>query len=267
MLFELLHNDTTEALKTVNDGSIDLIFADPPFNVGIDYGPSSKDNRQDYDEWCYDWIKECLRVLKESGTMYLMTITRHLPAMYRIFTQLDGHFINQVNWKNVAATNSRQSFWNSYNPILVYGKTNSYIFNTYAQTQTNQLVRWSGSRKNKGQLTDFWTDIKPVYAGSITHPQAILQPGTNRKAHPCQMPVELPERAILFSSNKGHTVLDPFMGSGSTGIAALKNGRRFIGVDAESKYIEMTRVRLSNFLGQFEPTAQDKAGNQLSLFF
>jgi DNA modification methylase len=80
-----------------------------------------------------------------------------------------------------------------------------------------EWTRWGGySTEYKGQLKDRWDDIKFVYAGSITHPEAILKPGTNAKAHPAQMPLGLPQRAMMFSTDVGDVVLDPFNGSGTT---------------------------------------------------
>lgn len=201
----LFHGDVLEVLQTLESESVDMVFADPPFNVGIKYvGKSSNDDRPDYPEWCAAWIAECFRVLKPTGTFYLMTITRHLEHLYP--------------------------------------------FNTYAQTRkiAKGNMRWGGyTTEPKGQLLDYWNDIPFVYAGSIAHSEAILKPGTNEKAHPAQMPVNLPARAILFSTDEDDTVLDPFSGSGTTWEAAEKLGRQFIGIEKEAEYVEMARKRLA----------------------
>ena len=242
---ESLHQgDVLEVLKTIESESVDMVFADPPFNVGIKYaGKSSNDERADYPEWCATWIAECFRVLKPTGTFYLMTITRHLEHLYPSM-KAHGVFINQVNWRNVASTNSKRCFWNEYQPILVYGKTDQYKFHYLAQTRKTEWVRFGGySTGPKGQMLDYWNDIPFVYAGSITHPEAILKSGTNSKAHPAQMPVALPERAILFSTDEGDTVLDPFNGSGTTGEASMKHNRNFIGIEREAEYVELSLNR------------------------
>jgi DNA modification methylase len=126
----------------------------------------------------------------------------------------------------------------------VFGKTDKHKFNTYAQRRDITKFRWGRYRtKPQGQLLDYWDDIPFVYAGAITHPEAILSPGTNKKAHPTQMPLSLALRCILFSTDAGDTVLDPFSGSGTTGAACIKLDRNFIGIERESEYIKFALDR------------------------
>ena len=245
-MFTLHNGDTLEVLRGLESASVDMVFADPPFNVGIKYaGKASNDDRANYPEWCAEWIAECFRVLKDTGTFYLMTITRHLEHLYPVM-KAHGVFINQVNWRNVASTNSKRCFWNEYQPILVYGKTAEYKFNQYAQTRkiAKANMRWGGyTTEPKGQLLDYWDDIPFVYAGSIAHSEAILKPGTNEKAHPAQMPVGLVARAMLFSTDESDTVLDPFNGSGTTGEACMKLNRGYIGIEREKEYCDLSQAR------------------------
>lgn len=232
-------------LSNIPDNSVDLVFADPPFNVGKKYGgKASNDRRDDYYEWCAAWIAECFRVLKPTGSMYLMTISRHV---FKMGCEMEKHgaFVSKVEWRNVSASQSKRGFWSSTQSVLVFGKTNDYKFNTYAQTRTG-IVAWSAKRreKAKGQLLDYWDDIPFVYSGSIRHPEAILEPGTKRKMHPAQMPIALASRCILFSTDEGDVVLDIFNGSGTTGVAAMKSKRKFIGIEKEPKYFEMAKERI-----------------------
>jgi len=90
---------------------------------------------------------------------------------------------------------------------------------------------------------DYWDDIPFVYAGSVRHPEAILKPDTNQKARPTHMPDALAERCILFSTDAGDTVLDPFSGSGTTGTVCIKIDRRFVGVEREKEYIKLSYSR------------------------
>lgn len=236
--------DCLKVMRRLPPESIDMIFADPPFNIGKRYGGKpNTDNRADYYEWCSKWIAEGFRLLKPTGTFYLMTIPRHV---FRTGIEMEKHgvFINKVEWRHSSAAHSKRSFWSSTQSILVFGKTKSYVFNTYAQKREIKSLRWGGySTKPKGQLLDYWDDIPFVYAGAIKHPEAVIEPGTNRKVHPTQMPVNLAVRCIVFSTNKGDTVLDPFSGSGTTGVACIKLGRRFIGIEREEQYIELTLER------------------------
>lgn len=240
-------------MSEVDNESVDMVFADPPFNVGKKYGLEG-DRRVDYYGWCEEWIDICFKKLKNTGTFYLMTLTRHLEKLYPMLGSR-GVFINQVCWRNVSANHSKRSFWNSYQPILVYGKTKNYIFNTYARTRKieKKNLRWGGySTRPRGQLLDYWEDIPFVYAGSIKHKEAILKPGTNRKAHCAQMPEGLAIRAILFSTNKGDIVLDPFSGIGTVAAACIKTDRKFIAYEIVPKYVEMSKKRIARTVYQKE---------------
>lgn len=243
---EILNSDCIDMLKGLQSETVDLIFADPPFDVNIKYN-GYKDKRSDYYEWCAEWIAECFRVLKPTGSFYLMTITRHLPFTLAEMSR-HGKFINLINWKNVSGVNNKRSFWASYQPIALYGKTENYKFNTYAQTRDSEWERFGGySTEKKGQMLDYWDDIPFVYVGSIKHKEAIMKKGTNSKAHPCQMPEMLAGRAILFSTDEGDTVLDPFTGSGTTAIAAKKLKRKFIGSEMSEEYFnDIIKPRLQN---------------------
>ena len=252
----IYHGDCREVLPALGAASVDMVFADPPFNVGKKYG-AAKDNRIDYYAWCEDWIVACFTTLKDTGTFYLMTISRHLGRKFHMMEQR-GVFINQIIWRNVNGAGAPRSFWQSYQPILVYGKTDAYYFNRYAETRQidTKNLRWGGySTEPKGQLLDYWDDIPFIYAGSIRHPEAVMIPGTNQKAHPCQMPVRLATRAMRFSSPTDGLIVDPFCGSGTTLRAAKDLGRKAIGIELEEKYIEIAIKRLEQEVLPLEETA------------
>jgi len=243
--YGIYHGNCLELLNNTESETVDMIFADPPFNVGIKYN-GYKDSNLNYKEWCEQWITECFRVLKPTGTFYLMTIDRHLEWKMPIMAKY-GNFINLIKWKNVSANHDKNRFWNATQPVMVYGKTEKYKFNTYAQTRTadEMIMSWNNDRaKNtKFQLLDYWDDIPLVYAGSIKHKEAIVERGTCKKAHPCQMPEMLPSRAILFSTDENDLVLDPFSGSGTTAMACKKLNRRFIGSEISKEYFDISCER------------------------
>lgn len=234
--------DCLEWLPRIETGSVDLIFADPPFNKGKAY----KDKRANYKEWCEAWIVECFRVLKDTGSFYLMTLDEYLEWKMPIMAG-HGVFINQIHWRNVSSSHSKRRFWGAYQPILLYGKTKDYTFHTYAETEDTGHRRWGGySTEYRGQLKDMWEDIPFCYAGSIYHKEAIIAPGTNRKAHPCQMPEKLAARPIKFSTDPGDIVLDPFFGSGTVPVVAAKLNRRFMGCEIEQKFCEIALSRFES---------------------
>lgn len=242
------HGDTFATLKTLESGSIDLIFADPPFNVGIKY-LGCTDNRNDYYEWCEAWIGECFRLLKDTGTIYLMTLSRHIPHIAPLM-QARGVFINPVIWTHSTAANNKRSYRNGYQPILVYGKSETFKFNVRAQRRpkSSMVLRWGDdyTTEPQGQLLDVWSDIPFIYAGSVKHKEAVITRGTNKKAHPAQMPVALARRAILFSSDEGDTVLDPFAGSFTTAVACIETNRNFIGIEQSDDYVKLGIKRIAH---------------------
>lgn len=242
--------DCLEWLARVEDASVDLVFADPPFNKGKGY----KDRRTNYRDWCEAWIVECFRVLKDTGSFYLMTLSEHLEWKMPIMAER-GAFINLIHWRNVSASHFKRRFWGAYQPILLYGKTKEYKFNTYAEVEETGQRRWGGySTEYRGQLKDMWEDIPFCYAGSIRHKEAIMKPGTNSKAHPCQMPEGLAARAIKFSTDPGDIVLDPFCGSGTVPVVAAKLDRHFVACEIEENFckIALDRFRSDMLLEDVE---------------
>lgn len=242
-MIEIKNTDCLTFLGEVKSETVDLVFADPPFDVGIKYA-GYKDKRADYYQWCAEWIAECFRVLKPTGSFYLMTITRHLPFTLAEMSK-HGKFVNLIFWRNVASMQTKRQFRPSYQPICFYGKTDKYKFNYLAQTRPNEFQRFDGKGHENGQLFDYWDDIPFIYAGSITHKEAILKDGTNSKAHPCQMPEMLAGRAILFSTDEGDLVLDPFCGSGTTPASCQKLNRNFTGSEISADYVHLINKRLS----------------------
>jgi site-specific DNA-methyltransferase (adenine-specific) len=230
-----------------------MIFADPPFNVGKKYGKDdTKDKRDDYYEWCDQWIDEGFRVLKDTGSFCLMTIPRHLEKKFPMMGKR-GVFVNLINWRNVSASHDKRRFWGSTQPILLYGKTDKYKFHQYGEVRRipKENQRWGGyTTCAKGQLLDYWCDIPFVYSGSVKHKEAIMEPGTNSKAHPAQMPIGLPERFIKFLTDENDVVLDPFMGTGTTAIAAIKTSRQFVGFEKDKKYFTDAQKRIVEAQGQ-----------------
>lgn len=248
----LICGDCLDVMREMDEASIDLVFADPPFNVGKRYGNGHSDKRADYYVWVERWVEECFRVLKDTGTIYLMTIPRHLGKLYPML-DTRGVFINHINWRNVSAARHPRSFWNESQPILMYGKSTRYVFNQYAQTRKieQKNLRWGGySTEPKGQLLDYWNDIPFVYAGSIHHPEAILSKGTNKKAHPAQMPVDLIRRAILFSTHRGDTVLEPFGGLCAGAVACIETERAYVACEQNTDFIEIAQQRIGEAQAQ-----------------
>lgn len=227
--------DCLEFMKTLPSDCIDLIFADPPFNLKKDYGVDI-DDREDYYEWCSTWIEECFRILKPTGSFYLMTIQKHLKYMLT-FMDTWGIFQNQIVWKNTSMP-SKKHYTISYQPILFYSKTNKFYYKYDADGKLyDKPMPWG--RKPKGfTMKDLWDDIPFISGGCMASKEAILLPGTKKKYHPCQMPLALANRILLASSEEGDLVYDPFVGSGTFVVKARELNRKFLGTDVSNDYIQ-----------------------------
>lgn len=237
-LGQLYHGDCVEIMPELEP--VDLVFADPPFNANKPYN----DSRANYRDWCHTWIKQAFTLLKDTGSFYLMTLTKHLEWKMPIMAKY-GVFINLISWRNVTGSGCRRQFWLEYQPIMLYGKSKDYKFNRYAETVVGGPKRWGGySTEYKGQIKDRWDDIPFVYAGSIAHPEAILKPGANKKACCCQMPLGLSNRAVKFSTDEGDIVLDPFLHSGTTAVSCERLNRRWVGIELEESYCEIAAKRI-----------------------
>lgn len=259
----IYNGDFLEGAAEIADKSVQMVFADPPFNIGKSYGGTARDSRKDYFPWCRRWIGLCFEKLLETGSAYIMTIPRHLPEMYAILRDTGGVFVNEIHWRNVSASHDRRSYWGSFQPILFYGKTDAYVFHNRIQTRKN-LQRWIEHKSGpRGQILDYWDDIPFVYAGSVAHKEAIMKPGTRQKLHPCQMPIALAERPIIFSTNPGDTILDPFGGVGATAVAAKKTGRKCIIFEIHEPYCEIIANRCRQatlILEEPKPAAASQIG-------
>ena len=243
---DIVHADCIEYIRTLPTASVDLVFADPPFNVGKSYSPSQTDAlpRDQYIAWCNTWLAECVRVLKPTGSIFVMTVQSNVWFMQHALEVSGCVFRNIIAWHN-SSMPVKNRFCISYQPILYYTKTSAAPFNFGAQRRKSTAVLPYGRTSSVGSIKDTWDDIKFVSAGCMAHPEAILVPGTKRKAHPCQMPEGIAERAILYTTREGDLVLDPFMGSGTVGVVAQRLCRRYVGIDKEEQYTQLASARIS----------------------
>jgi DNA modification methylase len=241
---KVICGDCPKVMKGIPDKSVDLVWADPPFNVGKDYGNGKKaDMVPNYFSWCKSWIHEGFRILKPTGSFYLMNITRNIGNLQCIMNKY-GVFVNLIIWKNVCSWASKRGYYPKYQPILFYGKTKDYYFDTYAQRE-KPFARWGKmTGKMQGQMGDIWMDIPFVWAGSTQHPEAILASGSRAKIHPTQMPTNLARRVIVFSSPINGICIDLFAGVGAFEESAHDLSRRFIGIDINSDYCKIAEQRL-----------------------
>jgi adenine-specific DNA-methyltransferase len=230
--------DSLDLLKRIKDKSIDLIFADPPYNIGKDFG-NNKDrweNIHDYIEWCKQWIDECFRVLKDDGTFYFMAATQYMPYL-DIYVSENYNVLSRIIWTyDSSGVQSKKMYGSLYEPIIMANKNKKakYTFNAndiLVEAKTGAQRKLIDYRKNPPQLYN----TKKV-PGNVWYFPRVRYKMDEYENHPTQKPESLLERIIKASSNEGDIVLDPFSGSFTTSAVAVKNNRKAIGFDCNLDY-------------------------------
>ena len=252
----ILLGDSTQILKSIKDKSIDLIFADPPYNIGKDFGNNIDkwNSAQDYIEWCKIWINECMRVLKDNGTMYFMTATQFMPFL-DVFAIEKYNVLARLIWSyDSSGVQSRKMFGSLYEPILMINKSskNDYTFNA------SDIMVEAKTGAKRG-LIDYRKAVPQPYntekvPGNVWEFSRVRFRMDEYENHPTQKPEKLLERIIKASSNKGDVVLDPFAGSFTTIAVANKFDRIGIGIELNPEYykIGLRRVGIATkFNGEY----------------
>lgn len=233
--------DCLSVLKKMKDKSVQLIFADAPYNIGKDFGNNSDkwDSVHTYIDWCKSWIDECMRVLSDNGTMYFMTATQHMPYL-DMYVSDKYNVLCRIIWAyDSSGVQSKKMFGSLYEPILMInkGKKAPYVFNhrdILVEAKTGAKRKLIDYRKNPPQ--PYSTEKVPGNVWDFSRVRFKMDEYEN---HPTQKPEALLERIIKASSNPGDVVLDPFSGSFTTSAVAVRLGRVGVGIDLNEEYFEI----------------------------
>ena len=244
--FILYQGDALKVLKEIKKESVDMIFADPPYflsNGGITCksGKMVKVNKGNWDkkvtlekihEFNKIWIYECKKILKPNGTIFISGTYHNIYSLGFLLQEMNFKILNEISWFKVnPPPNLSCRYFTHATENIIWAKKNinaKHYFNY-------KLMKNIGDPNPGKQMLSLWR-IKP--------------PKKEEKKfgkHPTQKPIELLERIILASTKKGATILDPFSGSGTTGVASIKNGRKYIGIENSKKYLNISikRVKIS----------------------
>ena len=241
-LVDVIHcGDAVEILRNYPDNSIDLVFADPPYNLNKGYGTYEDGTEEEqYIEWCNSWLSEYVRILKPTGSLYTLNLPRW--AMHHAaFLNQRLYFQNWIAWS--ALSEPRGKLMPAHYGLLFYTKCAAgftFNYDEVGSIDSRHYCLRAGcirDRKKSGAddrepLTDIWWDIH-----RIRHKR-------DRDWHPCQLPDALMERIIRLSTNEGDIVLDALCGVGTTPVIAAKLGRRYVGIDIDADYVAITEEKL-----------------------
>ena len=239
--YELLEGDCLNLLPTFAEGSVDVVWTDPPYflsnggstcrsgkRVKVNKGQwdESKGLQQDY-EFHHNWLSECQRVLKPDGTIWVTATHHTLFSVGFAMQELGFKILNLVTWQkpNPSPNLSCRYFTHSTEQIIwaARDEKSRHLFN-YADMK---------AENNGKQMKTVWTFKAPSKAEKL------------HGDHPTQKPLALVSRCLLASTSAGDLVLDPFAGSGTTGVAAVSLGRRFIGIEKDAAYRQLSQDRMT----------------------
>jgi len=231
--------------EAVPDRSVDLIFADPPYNIGKKFAnfKDSWPSDEHYAEWCHGWIDLCIKKLSHTGSMYVMTSTQSMPYL-DLYIRRHLTVLSRIVWHyDSSGVQAKNKFGSMYEPILhCVADPERYTFN-------GDAIRVEARTGAQRRLIDYRKSTPSLYnstkvPGNVWYFPRVRYRMSEYENHPSQKPESLLERIILASSNPGDLVLDPFAGTFTTSAVAQGNKRRSIGIEQESEYIKIGLRRL-----------------------
>ena len=254
-LNDVIEGDCVKVLSGLPAGSVDLVFADPPFNIGYEYDVyDDRRAKADYLAWTETWLAAADRVLKPDGSFFL-AIGDEFVAEHKVRLDALGLTMrNWIVWHYTFGVNCAKKFNRSHAHILYYVKDpKRYTFNADAvRVPSARMTTYADRRANPvGKLPDDTWVLRPQESDThfrddqdTWHVPRVCGTFKERLGHPCQMPEGVLERIIRVATNPGGVVLDPFAGSGTTLAVAKKLGRSFLGVELSEQYADGVRKRL-----------------------
>ena len=237
----IVHGNCIKELSKAKGKFADLIFADPPFNIGFQYDNYKDKLKSDkYISWTKDWMRLCKQVLKPHGSFYIAIGDDYVANVKVIADELGLVMRNWIIWHYTFGQQTKKKFARAHTHILYLVKDpKNFTFNAHevAFASDRQLVYKDKRANPNGKLPDDVWSHYPRVCGTF---------GEREQWHPCQMPELLLSRIIKVSSNKGEWILDPFSGSGTTPVVSAKLGRIYTGIELSNEYVRQSRKRIKD---------------------
>ena len=251
----IIQGDCIDELKNFPDNSVDLIFADPPYNMqlkntlyrpnntkvaGVDDDWDKFSSFAEYDNFCAAWLAECKRILKDTGTVWVIGSYHNIFRIGSIMLDLGFWILNDITWHK---TNPMPNFMGT----RFTNATETLLWCAKEKGRTKYTFNYKLMKKYNGdkQMTSVWQIC-------ICTGKERLKGADGKKLHSTQKPEELLKRVILSTTRQGDIVLDPFFGTGTTGAVAKKLKRNYIGIEKDAGYAELAKNRIDGVDACFE---------------
>lgn len=252
---QILQGDSLQLLRELPEASVDLVFADPPFNIGYEYDVyNDKQSREDYLGWTDQWLAAVRRVLKSHGSFYVAIGDEYAAELKIRLDALGLTLRNWIIWHYTFGVSCKKKFNRSHAHIFYYvADPEQFTFNADSiRVPSARQTTYADSRANpKGKLPDDTWVLRPQEDNRFFRPDEdtwylsrVCGTFKERTGHPCQMPEAVLKRIIRTSSNPGDLVLDPFAGSGTTLAVAKTLQRNYLGIELSTEYAERIEERL-----------------------
>lgn len=244
---DVIHGDCIQGMKSLDEGSFNLIVADPPYNLNKDFGPwKERQRKEEWREWMRMWLEEAKRLLSDEGNIFVYGIHHHMCWVQCMMYEMGLIYRRQIIWhyENGFAGYGKRSLNATYEPLLWFSKSDRYIYTPIREPYKSQERLKHKIIKNgkvwepnpEGRMAgDIWSF--PTLAGRRFRDEKV--------DHPTQKPLSISRRLVKHFSNSGDTILVPFVGSGSECVAAILEGRGFVGFDLNPDYVSLARDRVS----------------------
>jgi site-specific DNA-methyltransferase (adenine-specific) len=240
-LNKIICGDCIEVLCDVGEPFVDLIFADPPFNIGYKYDKYyDKVKKKNYVAWTKEWMSVCKKVLKPHGSFYIAIGDDYAANVKIIADDLGLVMRNWIIWHYSFGQQMKNKFARSHTHIFYFVNDKSnFVFNDHSvRIISDRQKKYRDKRANpEGKMPDDVWDEYPRICGTFEE----------RTDFPCQMPESVLARIIRVSSNEGDWVLDPFSGSGTTAVVAAKLGRKYAGIELSAEYAQESSERIERY--------------------
>ena len=242
---KLIIGDCINEMSKIKDQSVDMIFADPPYNLqlsksllrpdqtnvkGVNHSWDKFNSFEAYDEFTKKWLYQCKRILKDDGTIWVIGSYHNIYRVGAIIQNLGFWILNDIIWNktNPMPNFKGNRFTNAHETIIWASKSkkSKYTFNYKAMKVSN----------DDKQMRSDWS--LPICSGN----ERIKKLG--KTLHPTQKPEFLLHRIIISSTKKNGKILDPFLGTGTTGVVAKRLGRKFIGIENNKEYMRYAKHRI-----------------------